>query len=143
VAARLGNGLHLPDEVEVLAAATAGFALMEYLAGRERVLIVDTIRTGRATPGSLHRFPIDKLAPTHRLTTSHQINLPTALEFGRRLGLTMPKAVDVLAVEADDLETLRESLTPPVAGAVEIAALEVRKWLHQNRSKEVSDGAKR
>jgi hydrogenase maturation protease len=139
VAARLNTGSELPDYVEVLGAAVAGFNLLDHLAGRQRVLIVDTIRTGKSAPGYLHYFSLGELAPTHHLTTSHQISLPTALEFGRRLGLAMPAAVDVLAVEADDLETLREYLTPPVAKAVEQAVLSIGTWILENRVKEVPD----
>jgi hydrogenase maturation protease len=73
------------------------------------------------------------------LTTSHQINLPTALELGNRLGYAMPERIDILAVEAQDLETLSEELTPPVRAALPEALRLVREWIARNREEETSD----
>jgi hydrogenase maturation protease len=117
---------------DVIFAPVAGFSLLDLLAGRRKALIVDTIRTGKAAPGTLHSFAAGVLVPSHHLTTSHQINLPTALELGKRLGYAMPEHIDILAVEARDLETLSEELTPSVRAAVSDALRLVRDWITQN-----------
>jgi hydrogenase maturation protease len=124
---------------DVIFAPVAGFSLLDLLANRRRVLIVDTIRTGKADPGTLHSFPAGVLTPSHHLTTSHQISLPTALELGKRLGCTMPEHIDILAVEAQDLETLSEELTPPVRAALPEALRFVREWIARNSEEETSD----
>ena len=123
---------------DVVFAPLAGFHLLDLLVGRKRVLIVDTIRTGTAEVGTLHHFPAGALTPSHSLTTSHQISLPTALELGRQLSLEMPDVVDVLAVEAQDLETLSEELTPAVRAALKQTLDFVRSWIRQNSSEEPS-----
>jgi hydrogenase maturation protease len=117
---------------DILFAPVAGFQLLDLLNGRERVLIVDTIRTQDGKPGTLHFFPAGTLAPSRHLTTSHQISLPSALELGKLLGADMPTVVDVLAVEAQDLETLAEALTPPVRAALEEAEDRIRLWIKQH-----------
>lgn len=121
---------------DVIFAPLAGFRLLDLLAGRRAVLIVDTIRTGSATPGTLHEFPAGALTPSKNLTTSHQISLPTAIELGKRLGIQLPAVIDVIAVEAQDLETLSEQMTEPVARAVDKAVALVRQWIKENSSKE-------
>ncbi|PWB74175.1 hypothetical protein C3F09_04275, partial [candidate division GN15 bacterium] len=98
-------------------------------ANRRSVLIVDTIDTGKSAPGTLHFFPIGKLTPSKNLINSHQINLPTALEFGRKMGCRMPDDIQVLAVEAQDVTTLAETLTAAVAAAVPDAVERVRTWV--------------
>ncbi len=138
VARRLQDGTLLDLPADVVFAPVAGFHLLDLLTGRKRVLIVDTIRTGAAKPGTLHCFPAGALTPSHHLTTSHQVSLPTALELGKQLSLEMPDVVDVLAVEAQDLETLSEELTPAVYGALEQALDFVRNWIRQNSSEEPS-----
>jgi hydrogenase maturation protease len=117
---------------DVLFAPVAGFQLLDLLNGRERVLIVDTIRTQDGKPGTLHFFAAGTLTPSHHLTTSHQISLPSALELGKLLGADMPHVVDVLAVEAQDLETLAEELTPPVRAALSEAETLIREWIEQH-----------
>jgi hydrogenase maturation protease len=121
----------LSHRADVLFAPVAGFHLLDFFQGREKILIVDTIVTGKAAPGTLHRFPAGSLTPSNHLTTSHQISLPTALELGKRLGLKMPEVVDVVAVEAQDLETLSEEMTPPVQAALDEALLCIRTWVRE------------
>ena len=131
VARRLSEELELSDDVEVIFAARAGFALLDLLANREQVLIVDSIRTGKAPPGTLHYFAAGKMAPANHLINSHQMSLPTALEFGKKLGVSMPLQIDVLAVEAEDVETLSEELSPPVAEAVNVALAKIHRWIQK------------
>ena len=106
----------------------AGFGLIDLLKNRESVLVVDTILTGKHKPGTIHYFPVGNLIPSNGLIHSHQINLPTALEIGRRFGEVMPHNIQVLAVEAQDVTTLSEQLTPPVADAIEMALERIRQW---------------
>lgn len=126
------------DNVEVIYAATAGFGLLDLLAGRKSVLIVDAIITGNSEPGTVYFFPAGSLTPSYNLINSHQINLPTALELGRQLGLEMPDDIQVIAVEAADVETFGEYLTPKVAGAVGEALTAVQDWINRKTTEIVA-----
>ncbi len=130
VAERL-TGVDLPPEVEVTAVALAGFGLLELLQQRRAVLIVDAIVTGKEPPGHIHFFRAGTMTPTQHLVGSHQINLPHALQLGQMLGLDMPERIDVLAVEAADVQTLAEQLTPPVEHAVPKVVQKVIDWIEQ------------
>jgi hydrogenase maturation protease len=135
VAKRLeSNGLNY-GHVEVVFAPTAGFGLLDLLKDRRSVLIVDAIVTGRAVPGTVHFFEAGALTPSYNLINSHQINLPTALELGKQLQMAMPSDIQVVAVEAQDVETIGEQMTPPVAGAVETAVTAVRNWVESKCAK--------
>ena len=126
------------EQVDVIFAPVAGFYLLDLLAGRKKVLIVDTIRTGKVVPGTLQSFPSNAFIPGgYRLTISHQVSLPTALELGRRIGMDMPEVIDLIAVEAEDLETIREELTPSVHAAVDKAIELIKEWISRNAMEEV------
>ncbi|MBM3327482.1 MAG: hydrogenase maturation protease [Calditrichaeota bacterium] len=124
----------LPEDVEALFEPAAGFRLLDLLSGRRRVLIVDAIITGSAPPGALHFFPAGHLTPSRQLTSSHQINLPTALELGRMMDIPMPDKIDVLAVEAEDVTTLKEALTEPVAMVVPEVVQKALDWIKDSCS---------
>ena len=128
VAKRL-NGNGFGAAVEVIFAPTAGFGLLDLLKDRSAVLIVDAIITGKAEPGTVHFFPAGILTPSYNLINSHQINLPTALELGKQLGMAMPSEIQVVAVEAQDVETIGEQMTPPVEKAVETVLTAVKSWV--------------
>jgi hydrogenase maturation protease len=142
-AAILHTEKEIQERADVIFAPVAGFHLLDLLQGRSRVLIVDTIVTGNAAPGTVHVFSAGALTPSRHLTTSHQISLPTALELGKRLGYAMPETVDVVAVEAQDLETLSEELTPSVRNALQEALQHIRKWVSENAMEGVEYGKDR
>jgi hydrogenase maturation protease len=103
--------------LEIIESGEAGLALLEFLEGRERVLILDSALTGRATPGTVLEFsPQDfrnVVAPS-----PHYAGLPEVLELGRRLGVVMPQEIRVVALEVEDPFTIREELTPAVRAAL-------------------------
>ncbi|HKK21056.1 MAG TPA: hydrogenase maturation protease [candidate division Zixibacteria bacterium] len=138
---RVGEMLRRRDAdrlADIETAAVAGFALMDLLQGRRSVLIVDTVVTGKVQPGELHFYPRGYWTPSRALVSSHQISLPTALKFGEILGQRMPEIIDILAVEASDVQTLSEEMTAAVKAAVADAVLMVEQWI-QDKTDEVKD----
>jgi len=111
----------LAARVDVEEAYAAGFELIDYLQGYARAVIVDAIQTEGGTPGDLYRFDAAALRPTAHLARIHGINLAGALAIADQLQLPMPAEVVVLAVEADDVTTFREELSPAVAAALPAA----------------------
>jgi len=143
VAYELTNDANILNCADVIFAPVAGFGLLDILAGRGKVLIVDTIRTGMAASGTIHSFPAGTNAPSNHLTSSHQIDLPTALELGKRLGVEVPTSVEVIAIEAQDLETLSEVLTPPVRSGVGKAVQLIKQWISVNSQEERNYGQRK
>jgi hydrogenase maturation protease len=121
VAERL-RGTSLPDGVEVLLSEVAGLRLLELVRGFTRVIIIDAIKSpaeaGRE-PGEIVRYEADDFKGGHRYGSAHSIGLGTVLELGDQLGCDMPHEVVVYAIEAVDVETFGEELSPPVAAAAE------------------------
>jgi len=102
VAQRLQS--ELPDSipVEIIFAPLAGFALLDLLHDRQYALVVDTILTGKAEPGTISFIPGGISAPTKNLTCSHQASLPTIIGLARQINVPLPECIDILAVEAED-----------------------------------------
>ena len=118
VAQEVRRQLKPGSQVTVDEDVRGGLQLMERLTGYDRAIIVDAILTG-AAPGTIHQLRVDDI-PTQRSASQHDVNLPTALELGRQLGVHLPASADILLVgiEADDILTFSEECTPPVAAAV-------------------------
>jgi hydrogenase maturation protease len=98
---------------------------MERMVGYDRAIVIDAIRTG-APPGTIHHLSPDSI-PTQRSASSHDVNLPTALEFGRGAGLQLPGDEHILLVgiEAEDILSFGEQCTPAVEAAIAPAVEEV------------------
>ncbi|HUV73483.1 MAG TPA: hydrogenase maturation protease [Anaerolineae bacterium] len=106
------------DDVTVSRASVGGLGLLELVVGYDRVIILDAIQTGLAEPGHIHRLAPDEFRGSLRAASSHDVSLTTALELGRQLRKDVPKEIIIIAIEAADVETFGEELTPPVAAAV-------------------------
>lgn len=108
-------------DVTVSEASAGGLSLLELVVGYDRVIIVDAIQTGAGQPGEIHHLSPDQFHGSLRGASTHAVDLATALELGRRLGMDIPKEVEILAVETLDVETFSEELTPAVAAVVPTA----------------------
>jgi hydrogenase maturation protease len=91
---------------------------MERMIGFDRAIIVDAILTG-SEPGTIHTLSPGEI-PTQRSASAHDVNLPTALEFGRQAGAHLPDTEDIILVgiEASDVQTFSEDLSPEVEAAL-------------------------
>jgi len=110
---RLLSGKEPP--VDIVETEVAGFALMELMAGWQRVILIDSIQFDGVAPGTVLRIDPGDLHTSLRLRSVHDIDLPTALELGRRLGLCMPSRLIVFGIQAEDARTLGESMTEAAA----------------------------
>jgi hydrogenase maturation protease len=97
--------------VDILESEVAGFDLMEMMAGWERVILIDSIQFDGLKPGTVVRIEPDDLHTSLRIRSVHEIDLPTVLELGRRLGLDMPAKLTIFGIQAEDPFTFGESLT--------------------------------
>ena len=121
VAERLGESV-LPAGVEVRVSEVAGLRLLELVRGFTRVIIIDALKSpaeAAREPGEVVRYEARDFKGGHRYSSAHSIGLDTALEIGHKLGFDMPGEVTVFAIEAEDVETFGEELSPPVAAAAE------------------------
>lgn len=99
-----------------------GLRLMEQMVGFDRAVIIDAICTAQERPGTVMRLEPNGI-PTQRSASAHDVNLPTALALGRQAGAHLPPDENILliGIEAEDVLTFDENLTPAVESAIPIA----------------------
>jgi hydrogenase maturation protease len=118
VARKIEERLADRDDVDFGVNEEAGFTLLEESLGYDRLVIIDSILTGRE-PGSVTRYDLSDLGRTIHSNSPHGMNLATVMEFGRTQGMDVPKEVVIYAVEVVDTLTFGEDLTPAVAAKVD------------------------
>jgi hydrogenase maturation protease len=116
-------------DVEVSEDYWGGLRLMERMIGFDRAIVVDAIQTG-APPGTIHLLTPEGIA-TQRSASAHDVNLATALEFGRHAGAKLPEngRIQLVGIEAADTLTFGERCTPAVEAAIPRAVEAVLKAL--------------
>ncbi len=115
--------------VEVVEDYWGGLQLMEQMIGYDRAVVIDAICTD-APPGTIHHLNTGSIA-TQKSASAHDVNLATALEFGRRAGAHLPpdERVHLVAIEAADVLTFNDRCTPAVAAAIPCAVTQVVRLL--------------
>jgi hydrogenase maturation protease len=98
------------DDVDMEECSLSGLALLEVIAGYDRLVIVDTIKKEKPVPGRIHVLG-EKDMRAIPGPSPHYVSIPQAIEIGRRIGLRMPRRLCIVAVEAKDIYRMGEGLT--------------------------------
>jgi len=105
-------------ELEVMETSEVGMALLELIAGYDKLIIIDSIKTEQGKPGELYKLGLEDLKPPMYFSSSHGIDITTAVELGQRVGYRMPRYVSIYAVEVKDNSTFGEECTKEIEGRI-------------------------
>lgn len=122
-------------EVTVMETSQAGLSLLDLLAGYDKAIIIDSIQTLGGKAGQIYRLDAGALNATRHAVSTHDINLATALELGSKLGLALPKQIDIFAIEVADTTTFSEECTPSVREVIPVCAEMIIRELKEDFSR--------
>lgn len=124
IAGALAARYHLPDNVDVLDGGTAGMELLEAMANRRHLIIVDAIVSRNYSPGTIMTLRDDEVPVllTNKVSP-HQLGLADVLSALRFTG-EFPRKLTLIGVIPASLEP-HIGLTPLVAASLEPALARV------------------
>ncbi len=115
-------------------ASYAGWRLMELFDGYDRVVVIDSMMSGKAAPGECRRVEAHKDISIH-LRSSHGMGLDESVALARRNGQHMPQDVAVYGIEVANPYDFGETMTPAVAAGIPAAVREISeeivKWVSE------------
>jgi hydrogenase maturation protease len=111
--------------VEVVETALTGMYLLEAVVGASRLIVVDTVVTGSAPPGTVEVLGEADFEGSAAGASPHYIGLFETLDLARGLSLDVPGEVVIVAVEAGDFYTVGGEMTAAVEGAVPVVVARV------------------
>ncbi|MCJ7654247.1 MAG: hydrogenase maturation protease [Dehalococcoidia bacterium] len=131
IAAELKSRLEQSD-ITVMETSVAGLSLLDLLVGYDRAIIIDAIQTLNGKPGQIYRLDPEAFDTTRRTISPHDVNFTTALELGKKVGLSLPQEIVIFAIEVSDVSTFSEECTPEIRHAiptcVEMVLQELKRW---------------
>ena len=107
------------SQADVMECSETGLALLDILEGYERVLLLDAISTGHHPPGTVLEFGAEDLHQTVA-PSPHAAGIPELLQLAKRLGLSFPEKLHILAIEVENAYELGERLSTPVEKALPV-----------------------
>jgi len=105
-------------EVTVTETNAVGLGLLDVLVGYQRAIIIDAVPSREGKVGQVYRLTAEDFRLSQHLCSPHDVDFASALELGKRLGLSLPEEIIIFAVEVADITTFSESLTPEVEAVV-------------------------
>ncbi|MBL7146939.1 MAG: HyaD/HybD family hydrogenase maturation endopeptidase [Phycisphaerae bacterium] len=121
--------MHLPDEVELVDGGTAGADLLDVLAERRKVIVIDAVQAD-CEPGTVLRFTADDLVRPDGVGMSlHELGLGEALTMAMQLGCA-PEDVVVFGIKPKDIECgleLSEEIVSSVPKVIKLVLEEIKK----------------
>ena len=117
------------SDLEVQYLSLGGLSLMERMIGYDRVILIDTLVTGKNPCGHVSRFLLTDLPDfaTAHTTAAHDTSLQTALRVGKQMGAELPEPENIwiVGIEAQHVYDFSEELSPPIAAAIPQAVEQV------------------
>jgi hydrogenase maturation protease len=107
------------EGVEVACTSQTGFQLLDHVMNVSRLLVIDTVQTGSAAPGTIYQLHESDFAGMHGVSP-HSIGLFETLALGRKLGLPVAREVTIFAVEAADCSTVGGAMNPALKASVPV-----------------------
>lgn len=103
---------------DVKGASIEGLSILDEIAGYERLILIDSIKTGKGRAGDVYKLSVKDLGFTLHLSSSHGIDFATVIELGKKVGYEIPKIIDIYAVEIEDNTTFSEECTEKVKARI-------------------------
>lgn len=107
---RIGN-------VDIAEVNTAGISLLDHIRGYYKVVIIDSVVNKDIPPGTIQEFSVNEIEKSYPFL-SHGINLPLAIEFGKRCGEDIPRNIKIYGIGTKDTTTFSETCTSEVEEAI-------------------------
>jgi hydrogenase maturation protease len=110
----LGPGVDLREGL-------TGLDILEKIKDFDRIIIIDAIKAG-GEPGSIYKLTLEDFKDKHTLhsfSTHLNMDIPTTLKLGEKLFPgKIARDIIIVAVEAEDIETISDRCTPRVEKAI-------------------------
>ncbi len=120
------------ENVTVLESTRGGFELIDLLTGYDGAILVDCLSLPDPVPGRVRELSLTNVSGSARLINAHEISVGTAFELAAKMGIEMPKDVEIFAIEGMDTSTVSEEMTPAVVAAVAPLARRIHAALAGN-----------
>lgn len=120
---------NIPD-LDLDQQSVSGLDLIEIMMDYHKVVVVDAIVTERYPAGTVMLLQPEDFKNALHGTNPHEANVHMAIELGRRLAPErMPKDIQFVAIEVNDVWTVTDVMTEDVENAVPKAVEAVLKIL--------------
>jgi hydrogenase maturation protease len=138
-----GVGLHIIEALRKeklkadvdLQEGLTGLDILEKIKDFDRIIMIDAIKAG-GEPGCIYKLTLEDFKDKHTLhsfSTHLNMDIPTMLKLGEKLFPgRITRDIIIIAVEAEDTETISDTCTPKVEKAIPEAVQLIKTLVHSS-----------
>ena len=101
-----------PEGICFKTSSMGGLEILELIRDYHTVLILDAIKTKDGIPGEVYYFNPSDFHETMHLSNLHDVNFITALELAKKIKLSIPETIHIIAVEILEDLVFGRTLSP-------------------------------
>ena len=109
------SGITLPEGVELVDGGTAGYDLMSVMMNREKIVIVDALKTDDL-PGSVYRFTPEYAVESGSSISLHEIGIMDVIRMIGVMGFN--PEIEIIGIVPEDINTLAISISNSVKESI-------------------------
>jgi hydrogenase maturation protease len=102
------------ENVHFKNAFLGGLEILELIRDFEKVIFIDAIITKDGIPGTVYHFMIEDFQETLHLSNLHDVNFLTSLELGKRMNLSLPSEIHIIAIEIVEDRVFSDHFSPGI-----------------------------
>jgi len=88
-----------PENIHFQNAFIGGLEILEMIEGSDQAIFIDAIITEHGIPGTIYQFTPADFKETLHLSNLHDANFLTVLEIGKKLNMSLPSEILIIAIE--------------------------------------------
>lgn len=115
------------NNVDFYRVAISGIALLDVISGYKHLILVDVIKTDESEIGTLSKHDVSDFEDSIHLSSPHQLNFPSVIEFAKKTGIPIPEKIDIFTIEVEDIYTFAEECSPEIKKKIPEIAKEILK----------------
>jgi len=130
--------LSLPTGVEVIGdVSVGGIGLVELFKGYDKIILVDSIQTGKYPKGTVVLLKPEDFASALHVSDFHNMDFFTALEFCNQVYDDMPEDIIILGIEIINVMEFSDELSKELKGQFDEIVKQVYNIILQEIKEEI------
>lgn len=112
----------IPENIEVIDGGTAGFDLIPLMIGRDKIIIIDALKTN-APAGSIYKFTPDYIKQSKQTYSLHDAGLKTIIDSLKLMG-DNPN-IEIIGIVPEDINTLDIGISDSIKKSIPEAVKQI------------------
>lgn len=114
IASELKDRLDTRSGITFLSTSFSLVRIIDEIAGHDKLIVIDSISTGKHSPGTFLEIEILDEQYEHAPISQHHFSIGSLIDMGNRLGLDMPEEIIIYGVEIDPALEFTDTLSPVI-----------------------------